>query len=210
MRVDLQAISKGRKGRALPETSVTYRTGEAVLASAETEQRPTVLGLLASGRMRPDSGTITIDGREDAAAMRRSIALVDAPDVSDPDSNVLLVGVVEEELMFAGQRSHPVAALRWLEQYGLRGLATTPISDVEPAARLRVLCELAVLRKGVEGFVLVAPDRHGGEPLVWWRLAREFAGRGLAVLAIAGKASERLILQDDRPSEEIAEPEGKP
>lgn len=142
--------------------------------------------------------------------MRRSIALVDAPDVSDPDSNVLLVGVVEEELMFAGQRSHPVAALRWLEQYGLRGLATTPISDVEPAARLRVLCELAVLRKGVEGFVLVAPDRHGGEPLVWWRLAREFAGRGLAVLAIAGKASERLILQEERRPEQSEQPEGEP
>lgn len=131
---------------------------------------------------------------------------MDAPNVSDPDSNVLLLGVVEEELMFAGRRSNPVAALHWLDGLGLRSLATTPIANVEPPARLRVLCELAVLRAGVKGFVLVAPDRHGGEPLAWWRLAQEFADRGLAVLVIAGRASQWTILHE-RHLQEIAEAE---
>lgn len=206
MRVELKAVTKGRKGRALPETSVAYRSGTAVLAAAETEQRPTVLGLLASGRMVPDSGTVLIDGRADASALRRRIALVDAPDVSDPDSSVLLAGIVSEELMFAGRRSNPLAAWRWLDELGLKGLATTPIANVGPAERLRVLCELAVLRKGVEGIVLVAPDRHGGEPLVWWRLAQEFAARGLAVLVIAGYASEWSI-RHEQSLKDIAEAE---
>ena len=60
-----------------------------------------------------------------------------------------------------------------------------------------MLCELALLRDGVEGLVVVSPDRHGGEPLVWWRLLQEYADRGMAVLAIAGRASEWAIDHQD-------------
>lgn len=197
MRVELNDVSKGRKGRALPPTSVAFASGQAVLAQAETEQRPTVLGLLASGRMHPDSGSVLIDGRMDAASLRRRIALVDAPHVSDPDSNVTFAGVVAEELMFAGRPSDPLSARRWLDTLGLREQAMAPIGDVPPNDRLRALCELALLREGVEGIVLVAPDRHGGEPLVWWQLAEELAARGLAVLVVAGLASAWSIRHAD-------------
>ena len=77
MRIELTTVSKGRRGEALPPTSLAYVSGEARLALAETEQRPTVLGLIASGRMAADAGTVTVDGRTDAAALRRAIALVD-------------------------------------------------------------------------------------------------------------------------------------
>ena len=76
MRITLNAVSKRP---ALDTVTLTYATGEAVLARAETEQRPTVLGLLASGRMKPGAGTVTLDGDPDAAAIRRVVALVDAP-----------------------------------------------------------------------------------------------------------------------------------
>ncbi|WP_345134100.1 hypothetical protein [Microbacterium laevaniformans] len=49
MRVRLDEVQKGRRGEALGTTSLTYRSGRATLAVAETEQRPTVLGLIASG-----------------------------------------------------------------------------------------------------------------------------------------------------------------
>ena len=68
--------------------------------------------------------------------------------------------------------------------------ASVPVSNVDPAARVRALCELAVLRKGVEAIVLVSPDRHGGEPAAWWAVAEDFAARGYAVLVIAGQASQ--------------------
>ena len=61
-----------------------------------------------------------------------------------------------------------------------------PIGNVDPAARVRILCELAVLREGIEGVVLVSPDRHGGSPDGWWRIASEFADRGYAMLVIVG------------------------
>ncbi|WP_136586323.1 hypothetical protein [Microbacterium hydrothermale] len=196
MKIVVDAVAKGRS--ALPETTTAYETGTATLVVAETEQRPTVLGLVASGRMKVDAGTVTIDGRTDRGAIRRRVALVDAPIVSEPEPNVTVTGVVAEELMFAGHSPTPFAAARWLEQIGLDSIASLPVGNIDPAARVRLLLELAALRTGVEGLVLVAPDRHGGEPLGWWRIAREFAERGYAVLVIAGRASRTAIdLLDD-------------
>lgn len=195
MKVVLDAVGKGRRERALPAISVAFESGHTTLAAAETDQRPTVLGLIASGRMRPDTGSVRIDGRTTGSELRRRVALVDAPDVSEPEPNVTLAGVAAEELMFAGRRSDPVAVRRWLAEHGLEGEASVPVSNVEPAARVRALCELAVLRQGVDGLVLVSPDRHGGEPAAWWSIAAEFAARGYAVLVIAGRAS-RAVLED--------------
>lgn len=186
MRITLHDVSKGRGGQALPLTNLEFHTGAVRFALAETEQRPTVLGLIASGRMRPDSGRVTLDGAENAKELRRRVALVDAPDASDPHADITLAGVVGEELMFAGVGATPLHARRWLAHLGFAELASVPIGTVDPAARVRIMCELAVLREGVEGIVLVAPDRHGGSPDGWWRIAGEFADRGYAMLVIIG------------------------
>ncbi|MFB7249389.1 hypothetical protein [Microbacterium sp. NPDC056234] len=186
MRVALHEVSKGRGGQALASTSLEFHSGAVRYALAETEQRPTVLGLIASGRMKPETGRVTIDGVANAKALRRTVALVDAPDVSDPHPDIALAGVVGEELMFAGNPATPLHARRWLAQLGYDDIAAAPIGTVDPAARVRILCELAVLREGVEAIVLVSPDRHGGSPDGWWRIAGEFADRGLAMLVILG------------------------
>ena len=193
MRIELRGVGKGRRGEVLAPTTIGFESGRATLARAETEQRPTVLGLLAAGRMRAGRGSVTIDGRADAAAIRRAIALVDAPGVSDPAPDVTVAGVAAEELMVAGIPSNPGSGSRWLDDLGLRDLARLPIANVDPDVRLRLLTELAILRDGVEGLVLVSPDRHGGDPLEWWTLARRLADRGFAVLVIAGDASAAAI-----------------
>lgn len=186
MRITLHEVSKGRGGQALPTTSLEFHSGAVRFAIAETEQRPTVLGLIASGRMRPETGRVTIDGASDNRMLRRTVALVDAPDASDPHADIALAGVVGEELMFAGMGATPLHARRWLAQLGYAELASVPIGNVDPAARVRILCELAVLRHGTQGIVLVSPDRHGGSPDGWWRIAAEFADRGYAMLVIVG------------------------
>lgn len=196
MRVHLDEVQKGRRGEALGATSLTYRSGRATLAVAETEQRPTVLGLIASGRMRPDAGTVSLDDADDRRAhnaLRRRVALIDAPDVSEPAPNIAVAGVVAEELMFAGLASDPLSARRWLDEHDLRSSSRLPIADLAPAHRLRILLELASARPGVDGLVLVSPDRHGGDPAQWWELAEEFADRGFAVLVIAGEAAAAVL-----------------
>ncbi len=190
MRIVLNGVSKRP---ALDAVTLAYGTGQAVLARAETEQRPTVLGLLASGRMRPGTGTVTLDGQADAAALRRSIALVDAPAVSDPAPNFTVAGVAAEELMFAGMPSGPRAVSRVLASLGLSEHARDAIGQVPPTARVRLLVELALLREGVRGVVITSPDRHGGDPNAWWEIALDVASRGYAVLVIAGDASAAAI-----------------
>ncbi|MCR2824761.1 hypothetical protein [Microbacterium sp. zg.Y909] len=186
-------MSKGHEGQALPHTNLMFETGQAVFARAETEQRPTVLGLLASGRMKPDEGTIDIDGMADSADLRRRVALVDAPDISEPAPRVTVGAVTAEELMFAGLSSGRRAVHRWLSRQHLDHLVRRPIATVAPRARMHLLTELAVLRPDVEGLVVVAPDRHGGDPRVWWDQALSLADRGFAMLMIAGYSSAKVI-----------------
>lgn len=206
MRIAVHEVSKGKKGHALPATSLSIETGHARFVLAETELRPTVLGLIATGRMKPDTGEVTIDGARNDRELRRRMALVDAPEVSDPHPGVTLAAVVGEELMFAGLPATPLHARRWLEQVGFAELATVPIGTIKPSVRVRVMAELTVLRDDVEGFVLVSPDRHGGRPEGWWRIATEFAERGFAVLVIVGGSAAAVIerlpeaLETDYPS----------
>ncbi|MFF1573389.1 hypothetical protein ACFVWR_11610 [Leifsonia sp. NPDC058292] len=193
MKIVLDSVTKGSRNAALPPTSATFATGEVTLARAETEQRPTVLGLIASGRMRPDAGTVTIDGNTDYGAMRRKIALIDAPDVCEPAADVTVGGIVAEELMFAGRPSNPIAVNRALAELGASEWGRYAIGTVPPTVRIGLLAELALLRKGVEGLVITSPDRHGGDPNEWWELARRLAGRDLAILIVAGDASAAAI-----------------
>ncbi|PJJ65460.1 hypothetical protein [Compostimonas suwonensis] len=193
MKITVNGAAKGPKSAALPLTTLSYGSGTATLVRAETERRPTVLGLVASGRMRPDTGTVLVDGEHDPGLIRRAIALVDAPEVSEPAGDVTVAGVVAEELMFAGKPSHPLAVSRKLAELGYARFARTSIGDVEPAVRIRLLTELAVLRPGVEGLVITAPDRHGGDPMAWWTIANDLAARGFAVLVVAGEASAAAI-----------------
>jgi hypothetical protein len=193
MKVVLDAVAKGPRSAALPATSATFQTGQAALVRAETEQRPTVLGLIASGRMRPDSGAVTIDGRQDYGSMRRRIALIDAPDVCEPAPDVTVAGIVAEELMFAGRPRSGGRVGRRLAELRVSEYGRFAIGTVPPTARIRLLAELALMRPGVEGVVIVSPDRHGGDPVEWWEFARELAGRGIAVLVVAGDASAAAI-----------------
>ncbi len=193
MRITLTEVTKGPRDSSLPRTSLDFHSGSLTLARAETERRPTVLGLIASGRMRPDSGTVTIDGATDYDAIRSRVALVDAPGVCEPAADVTGAEVVAEELMFAGRVGHRRAVARVLAGLEMTGDARCNMADLEPDARIRLLTELAVLRDDVEGLVLCSPDRHGGDPLGWWTIAGNLAERGYAVLTIAGDASAHAI-----------------
>ncbi|WP_426516583.1 hypothetical protein ACPPVQ_18340 [Diaminobutyricibacter sp. McL0618] len=198
MKITLDGVAKGARNAALPPTSVTFRTGEVTLARAETEQRPTVLGLIASGRMRPDAGTVTIDGVTDYSELRTRIALIDAPAVCEPAADVTVAGVVAEELMFAGRPSNPIAVKKTLAELHATEWARTAIANVPPTVRIGLLAELAIRREGVMGLVITSPDRHGGDPKEWWDLAQGLAERDLAVLVVAGDASAALLSGETR------------
>jgi hypothetical protein len=193
MRIDLIDVTAGEGTDALRPTTVGFESGTVTLVATETAQRPTLLALLASGRMTPEHGSVTRDPAVSGDELRASVAVVDAPDISEPASGLRLDGIVQEELMFAGMPSSSKAVLETLDTLGAREFARTPIENVPATVRLHVLAELAAMRDDVDALVLTSPDRHGGEPLEWYPVAQGLAERGYAVLVIAGAASVALL-----------------
>ncbi|MGD8169591.1 hypothetical protein ACEXOS_020450 [Herbiconiux sp. P16] len=193
MRIVVDAVSKGHGGIPLPATSLVFESGRVTVVVAETGDQPTVLSLAASGRMVPDSGSVSLDGVADAASVREAIALVDAPEVSDPAADLLLRSVVTEELMYAGRSTSRATVAAVIDQAGGAAYAGVRMGDVPAAVRVRVLAELAAFRRGVRGIVITSPDRHGGDPREWLAVATDLADRDFAVLVVCGVASAEIV-----------------
>ena len=190
MRLSARGVSKGQ---TLPEATVHARSGSVTVVPVEGSRRPGVLGLILSGRMTPDTGEVTIDGEPDSRAVRRTVALVDAPDISAPADDLALPVVLREELVFAGIRGTRAAVRRMLADEGLAAYRATSMGDLPADVRVRVLTETATRRRGVEAVVIVSPDRHGGDPRGWYDVARGWADRGLAVVVLAGGAAVEAL-----------------
>jgi hypothetical protein len=193
MRIVVDGASKGHAGIPLPQTSLEYETGSVTVVEGEVGDQPTVLALIASGRMVPDSGSVTIDGLEDPGGIRDAIALVDCPDVSEPAGDLRLKDVVREELMYAGRSTSRATVAQTLADAGAGDYAGVRIDDVPAALRIRLLAELAAFRRGVRGIVLASPDRHGGDPREWLAVAEDLAARDFAVLAVCGAPSALIV-----------------
>ena len=173
----------------LEPTSLTVRSGERLLVAGEPGHGHTALALALGGRLRVDAGAVELDGRRSGRLLRRSVALVDVPGVSEPDSVLPLASVVAEELAMAGLPTRHGAVGGFLAARGMEHLASFPLEAVPPAARVRVLAEIAAQRPGVLALVLTVPDRFGGDPRGWWGLAAELAAVGYAVVVTCTDAS---------------------
>lgn len=183
IRVEVQDAGVGSgPAAALPPVSTAFRSGSVTLVATEGGQRPTVLSLVAAGRMKPDTGAVSLD----AAA---HVALVDTPTVAEHPADVTVAVVVREELALAGKRGTRAQ----LHRLGLTEWARRPFGALPATDRIRMLGELALLRPGVEAIVVTSPERHGGDPLAWHRELRIFAGRGMAVLVVTDAATVRAL-----------------
>lgn len=179
------AIGRGLSA-ALPALTVAI-AGLSVIP-VETEERPMLVSLVIGGRLKADSGSVTLDGRADAAALRRAVALVDTPFVAEPAAGIRLRTVVAEELSFAGRGSRD-----FLAEHGLSEYAKVPVGVLPPHVRIRLLVELALLRPGVSAIVLTSPERHGGDPAAWFSYLRAVADRGITVAVVTDVATANLV-----------------
>lgn len=108
----------GPHGVLLAPTSVEVVGGKVTVLARPPGAGHTVLSLVLSGRLRPDGGRVLLDGREDPAGLRRRVAPVDVPEVSEPDGALPLHAVVGEELAIAGRRAGRSHVRKWLEERG--------------------------------------------------------------------------------------------
>lgn len=123
------------------------------------------LALACAGLVRPTSGSLVVDGVELArrprrlhrASLPRGLAGVGVfSGLFDIDAALTVEQVVRRELELRCDRG--TDALEYLSQFGLATHAGRYVSDLEPAARVRLSCALACAG-GVRVAVLNADDR---------------------------------------------------
>jgi hypothetical protein len=136
-----------------------------------------------------DAGYVALDGDRGGRRLRRAVALVDVPGVSEPDHVLRLRTVVGEELAMAGRSTRRGAVRTFLEERGLDRFGGQRLEAVPAEVRTGLLTEIAASRPGVLGLVLTVPDRFGGDPQAWWQLAGEYARAGLLVVVTCTDAT---------------------
>ncbi|RKR76148.1 hypothetical protein [Frondihabitans australicus] len=199
MRLTLDSIGIGDgPGAALPATSAEATADRPGVAAVETEGAPTLASLIAGGRMRPETGRVLLDDADDPAAIREAFALVDTPTVAEPFADLTVATVVREELALADQVSSRENARLLLDAIGLAEHERTRVRALPTEARIRLLCELAILRPGVRGLIVTSPERHGGDTSAWWSVVTDMSARGYAVLVVTGVAAA-LHIENLRP-----------
>jgi ABC-2 type transport system ATP-binding protein len=190
MTLELAAVGIGTEpGAPLPVVSAVAAPGHPGIVAVETEQAPVLASLVAGGRMKPDTGRVLLDGHDDPAAVRRTFALVDTPGVAEPFPVMSLKRIVHEELAFAGRRPSRNDVATVLDELGMTSWADTHVQRVPTDVRVRLLAELALLRPGVTGLVVTAPERHGGVIADWFAVVRDIARRGVTVVLVTSKAA---------------------
>lgn len=188
-------------GAAVPPLSLTVAPGVPTAIAVETDERPLVVSMLLGGRIQPDAGTVTIDGRAGLVSssnlgdLRRATALVDTPFVAEPPAGIPLASVVAEEFSFADLPTSRRAVADFLQKHGIAEYSRLPIRSLPPTDRVRLFSELALLRPGVDALVITSPERHGGDPAGWYGVLAEIAARGLAVAIVTDAATRDILVR---------------
>lgn len=180
-----------RHGREtlLPPTSTEVPGGEVVVVVGQPGAQLTAFSLALAGRLRLSTGEVVREDRNDVADLRCAVALVDVPEVSEPERGVPVRTVVAEELAFAGLPTSRARATEWLAARGLKEWASRRIEELPAEHRVELLADLAALRPGVTHLVIGYPERHGGSPVEWIGVAERHARNGLGVVLTVSHAT---------------------
>lgn len=184
---------RGPHGPLLPPTSMRVADGQLAVVSGEPGEGHTALALALAGRIKPHDGVITLDDVQAPDRLQALTAIVDSPDVTEPDEALRLSGVVAEGLALAGRGHGRKAVAAWLAEHGVDGLARDRFETLPPDTRTAVLTALAVAREGVRLLVFDRPDRHTSNPQAWWPLALRHAQNGMAVVVLCLTGAARLL-----------------
>jgi len=194
MQLRAYAISvRGPHASMLDATSVQVSDHQLVLLTGYPGPAHVAASLGLSGRLHPDGGEVKLDGQTDAAALRRAVAVVDTPGITEPDDALPVRWVVGEELAIAGRKAGPKAVQEWLAAHDAAEHADKRFEHLPVATRTRLLTELTVARPGVKVVILTMPDRLGGDPHEWYGVGRELASRGYGVIITCAETSARLL-----------------
>ena len=195
MRIALESAAIGDGlGASVPPLTLFVEDGEVSVLAVETAERPMLVSLLLGGRIKPDSGSVTVDGRDDLDELRKRSALVDTPVVAEPTAGLSLASIVAEEFSFAGRPSSRREVRHFLHRQGIAEYGPVPVRALPPTSRTRMFSELALLRPAVTALIVTSPERHGGDPAEWYDSLAEIAERGITIVIVTDAATRGLLL----------------
>lgn len=186
------AINKGHIPIIEP-TSLRIKQGDLTLIVGETEVSQVAFALSLAGRMKLSSGSVKIDNNENPELLQEIVALVDVPNISEPDDVMKLETIVGEELAIAGQKAMPKHARAFLQQNMISKYAKETFETLPNKIRYDVLMKLASIRPNTKVLLLVEPDRLGGKPEIWWRIAKKYNKLGFTVVVQCRESSARIL-----------------
>ena len=93
MKLQAGAVAvSGAHAPLLLATSVTARTGEVTLVAGDPGYGQVAPALALGGRLALGSGDIRLEGVDDPRALRSCVALVDVPNVTEPEEGLTYGG----------------------------------------------------------------------------------------------------------------------
>ena len=182
MRIQTMAIAvDGPHSPLLRPTSATVESGTVTIVDGPPGKGHTAFSLAIAGRLIPSAGQVLIDGETDGPRLRREVAVVDVPNVSEPDDVVSLATAIGEELAMARMPARHGAVREFLAEHDADEWTDTRVEDVPPDVRFRLLAYSGAHRPGTGALVLCCPDRYGAGPEASLDVARSLADSGFAV-----------------------------
>jgi hypothetical protein len=197
LQADCVAVS-GAHAPLLLATSLTASTGEVTLVAGDPGYGHVALALALAGRLAPSLGKVRLDGVDDPRVLRPHVALVDVPNVTEPEEGLTVRAVIAEELALSGQRARGADVTRFLQARGGGHHSGLRWEQLPSWLRSEWLAELASRREAVDFLVLASPDRFGGDPHDWWNVAKALADKGKGVIVQCTHASARLLSEPVR------------
>ncbi|MFJ6416785.1 ABC transporter ATP-binding protein [Paeniglutamicibacter sp. NPDC091659] len=177
----------GRHQPLLEPTSLAVARGQLLLVQAEPQPTRTALALGLSARMRPSSGTVGWSGDTALRSVRRISALVDSPEINEPEAHLKVRDLVAEDLALQpGPLWRRKSIDSWMERHRMDRLADSWLDAIDPLDRLALLTHLALEDHHVELAVFDSPDRHGIPEEAWIDYLQTVAAgrRSPAVVAV--------------------------
>lgn len=182
MQITAEKVSvDGPHGVLLEPTSLSLESGEVTVVAGPPGAGHTALSLVLSGRMAPHRGRVLVEGQPDTKRLRRITALVDVPEVCDPDEVLPLKTVVGEELAIAQLPAGRHGVTHWLDEHDAAELRNTRVEHLSGEFRIEMLTEMAASRPGIEALVVCCPDRYGTTYDQAVSVAQAAAAEGMAV-----------------------------
>ena len=164
-----------------------------MLIVGETEVSQVSFALSLAGRMKLSSGSVKIDNEENPELLQEMVALVDVPNISEPDDVMKLETIVGEELAIAGRKAMPKHVRAFLQQNKISKYAKETFETLPNKIRYDVLMKLASIRPNTKVLLLAEPDRLGGKPEIWWKIAKKYNKLGFTVVVQCRESSARIL-----------------